>query len=139
MASFALLRDYGLPVVPSTAVTSADEAVAAARAIGGPVALKTDQPGLAHKSDVGGVRLGLTGDAEVAAAYDDLAERLGPRVVVSAMAGRVSSWLSASCVTRCSVRWCSWPPAACWSSSWRTGSWPCRRCRGRSPGAPWTG
>ena len=44
--------------------------------------VKTDEPGIAHKSDVGGVRLGLAGPAEAGAAYDDLAARLGPRVVV---------------------------------------------------------
>jgi acyl-CoA synthetase (NDP forming) len=87
ITSFALLADYGLPVVESAAAGSADEAVAAARTIGGPVAMKTDEPGIAHKSDVGGVRLGLAGDDQVAAAYADLAERIGPRVVVSAMAG----------------------------------------------------
>jgi hypothetical protein len=58
-----------------------------AREIGGAVALKIDDPAVLHKSDVGGVRLGLTGDDEVAAAYLDLASRLGPRVTVSAMAG----------------------------------------------------
>ena len=44
--------------------------------------LKTDQPGIAHKSDVGGVRLGLAGPAAVGAAYDDLAARLGPRALL---------------------------------------------------------
>jgi acyl-CoA synthetase (NDP forming) len=86
VATFALLADYGLPVVESATAGSVDEAVAVARTIGGPVAMKTDEPGIAHKSDVGGVRLGLTGDDEVAAAYADLAARLGSRVVVSAMA-----------------------------------------------------
>ena len=57
-------------------------ALAAAAAIGYPVVLKTDEPGIAHKSDVGGVRLGLADPGEAGAAYDDLAARLGPRVVV---------------------------------------------------------
>ena len=84
--SFALLADYGLPVVRTIAADTCDEAVAAARAIGGPVALKTDDPAVAHKSDQGGVLLGLAGDDAVAAGYLDLAARLGPRVTVSAMA-----------------------------------------------------
>ncbi len=54
--------------------------------MGGPVALKTAEPSIRHKSDVGGVALGLDGDDAVAAAYDDMAERLGPRVLVSPMA-----------------------------------------------------
>ena len=57
-------------------------ALAAADEIGYPVVLKTDEPGIAHKSDVGGVRLGLASPAEAGAAYDDLAARLGPRVLV---------------------------------------------------------
>ena len=79
---FALLRDYGIPVARTEAAASRDAALAAAGAIGYPVVVKTDEPGIAHKSDVGGVRLGLAGPAEAGAAYDDLAARLGPRVVV---------------------------------------------------------
>jgi acetate---CoA ligase (ADP-forming) len=44
--------------------------------------LKTAEPGIAHKSDVGGVRLGLGDPGAAGAAYDDLAARLGPRVLV---------------------------------------------------------
>jgi acetate---CoA ligase (ADP-forming) len=79
---FGLLREYGIPAVRSEAAASRDAALAAAGAIGYPVVVKTDEPGIAHKSDVGGVRLGLAGPAEAGAAYDDLAARLGPRVVV---------------------------------------------------------
>jgi acyl-CoA synthetase (NDP forming) len=83
--AFAMLRDYGLATVEVAAVSSRDDAVAAARAIGWPVVLKTDE-GVAHKWEVGGVRLGLLDVGGVAAAYDDLAARLGPRAVVSASA-----------------------------------------------------
>jgi acetate---CoA ligase (ADP-forming) len=77
-----LLRDYGIPAVRARAVRTRAAAVAAAAEIGYPVVVKTDEPQIAHKSDVGGVRLGL-GDLEaVGAAYDDLAARLGPRVLV---------------------------------------------------------
>jgi hypothetical protein len=61
-------------------------AIDAADAIGYPVAVKTDEPGIAHKSDVGGVHLGLADRAGLTAAYEDLAARLGPRVTVSEMA-----------------------------------------------------
>ncbi|MFL6098898.1 MAG: acetate--CoA ligase family protein [Actinomycetales bacterium] len=83
---FALLRDYGVPAVEVRAVTSAAEAATAAEALGWPVVLKTDEPGIEHKSDVGGVVLGLATAQAVAAAYADLAQRLGPRVLVSASA-----------------------------------------------------
>jgi len=52
----------------------------------GGVALKTAATGVRHKSGVGGVRLGLAGPEQLAAAYADLAGRLGPRVVVARMA-----------------------------------------------------
>jgi acetate---CoA ligase (ADP-forming) len=81
-ALFGLLRDYGIPVVRTRAAATRAAALAAADEVGYPVVVKTDEPGIAHKSDVGGVRLGLAGPAEAGAAYDDLARRLGPRVVV---------------------------------------------------------
>jgi acyl-CoA synthetase (NDP forming) len=46
------------------------------------VVLKTAAPGIAHRSDVGGVVVGLETPAAVSAAYDDLAARLGPAVTV---------------------------------------------------------
>jgi acetate---CoA ligase (ADP-forming) len=83
----ALLGDWGVPVVAAEVATGLEEAVAAAGRVGWPVALKTAAPGIAHKSDVGGVALGLDGPERLAAAYADLAGRLGPRVLVAAMAG----------------------------------------------------
>ena len=79
---FDLLHDYGLPVVRARQAATRAAALTAAAAIGYPAVLKTDEPGIAHKSDVGGVRLGLGGPAAVGAAYDDLAARLSPRVLV---------------------------------------------------------
>ncbi|MDF2733488.1 MAG: CoA-binding domain protein [Chloroflexota bacterium] len=71
--SLALLREAGLPVTEATSVPDAAAAVEAARSFDGrPVALKVDAIGLAHKSDLGLVRLGLAGDAPVRAAVDDL-------------------------------------------------------------------
>jgi len=83
----ALLGDWGVPVVAAEVATGLEEAVAAAGRVGWPVALKTAAPGIAHKSDVGGVALALDGPERLAAAYADLAGRLGPRVLVAAMAG----------------------------------------------------
>jgi acetate---CoA ligase (ADP-forming) len=57
ISGFELLADYGVPVVKSREAHSLDEALAAAEAIGYPVALKT--VGVDHKSDVSGVVLGL--------------------------------------------------------------------------------
>jgi acyl-CoA synthetase (NDP forming) len=84
--AMAMLADAGIPVVASRVVEDAEAAVAAAEEIGFPVALKTAAPGMAHKSDVGGVRLGIADAPAVVLAYGDLAARLGPRATVAAMA-----------------------------------------------------
>ncbi len=86
LEGLALLADYGVPVVAARAASSADEAVAAAEQIGWPVALKTASPGIQHKSDVGGVKLGLADEAELRGAFEEIAARLGPQVAVAAMA-----------------------------------------------------
>ena len=68
-----LLADYGVPVIASRVAATQDEAVAAADALGYPVVLKTAAPGIAHKSDVGGVVVGLIDAGAVREAYADLA------------------------------------------------------------------
>ena len=77
-----LLREYGIAAARAEPADSAEGALAAAGLIGYPVVLKTDEPAIQHKSDAGGVVLGVSGPAELAAAYADLAARLGPRVLV---------------------------------------------------------
>jgi acyl-CoA synthetase (NDP forming) len=67
-----LLGSNGVPVIPQRLVTSASEAASAAERTGFPVALKVSAPGLAHKTDVGGVVLGV-GSADAAAqAYEQI-------------------------------------------------------------------
>jgi succinyl-CoA synthetase beta subunit len=78
-----LLREYGISTVRAEPAGDAAAALAAAASIGYPVVLKTDEPSIAHKSDVGGVLLGIADPAALAAGYADLAARLGPRVLVS--------------------------------------------------------
>ncbi|MET3921525.1 GNAT family N-acetyltransferase [Arthrobacter sp. UYEF20] len=58
-----LLARYGISVVPSVGFETAEEAVAAADKLGWPVALKTTDPALRHRLDLGGVRLDIQ-DAE---------------------------------------------------------------------------
>jgi hypothetical protein len=83
--SFALLRDYGIATVEVRAATNGPDAVAAADQVGYPAVLKTDEQ-VAHKSDVGGVVLGLPDGAAVASAYQEMCDRLGPRVVLCSTA-----------------------------------------------------
>ena len=79
---FRLLADYGIRCAQARPARSVDEVLAAAGAIGYPVVLKTDEPGIGHKSDAGGVLLGIRDPAGLRAAYAGLAARLGPRVLV---------------------------------------------------------
>lgn len=81
-----LLADYGVPTVAARAAGDAEEAVAVADVLGYPVVMKTAVPGIQHKSDVGGVKLGLEDARAVREAYEDLADRLGPQTVVAATA-----------------------------------------------------
>ncbi|MHC6231230.1 bifunctional acetate--CoA ligase family protein/GNAT family N-acetyltransferase [Arthrobacter sp. MMS24-T111] len=62
-AAASLLGHYGISVLPSAAFNTPDEAVQAAEALGWPVVLKTTDPALRHRLDLGGVRLGIE-DAE---------------------------------------------------------------------------
>jgi acetate---CoA ligase (ADP-forming) len=64
----ALLGCYGLPLIETRVVSGPDEAVRAAAEFEGPVALKAYAPGLVHKSDAGGVRVGLDSSEAVRAA-----------------------------------------------------------------------
>ncbi len=65
-----LLAAAGVPVVPGELAGSAAEAVAIARKVGLPVALKICSAQITHKSDIGGVILGLGSEAEVRAGYE---------------------------------------------------------------------
>lgn len=68
-ASVADLLDcYGLPLIQTRVAADADEAAAAAAELGMPIALKANASGLVHKSDAGGVRLGLQGPEAIRAA-----------------------------------------------------------------------
>jgi acetate---CoA ligase (ADP-forming) len=71
-----LLETYGLPLVTSRFAENPDEAVAAAESIGYPVVAKADVRGLAHKSGVGGVRLGLGGASAVVDAFRAIDEKI---------------------------------------------------------------
>ena len=70
--SRALLAAFRLPVPKSVVAETREQALAAAREIGFPVALKLHSPDITHKSDVGGVRLNLQNAEMVASAFDDM-------------------------------------------------------------------
>jgi acyl-CoA synthetase (NDP forming) len=76
-----LLGEYGLPVVPVTAIENESDAVATDY----PVALKTAAPGVLHKSDVGGVVLNVESEEQLRNEYTNMAKRLGPEAIISPM------------------------------------------------------
>ena len=84
-AAGRLLADFGLPVNPSVRVDDQQALVAAARELGYPVVLKSARAGLQHKSDQGGVILGLGLETELVTAYRAMSQRLGAAALVCRM------------------------------------------------------
>ena len=81
-----LLGVYGITVDPAVPVRSADEAVAAAGALGWPVALKATARGYRHRPELRGVRLDLADEEQLRAAFDTLSGLTDPGLVVQRMA-----------------------------------------------------
>jgi acetate---CoA ligase (ADP-forming) len=82
--AFALLSDYGIAVPRHRLAANPSEVLAAGVAIGYPVAMKS-AAGHQHKSEIGGVSLDIRDSDALAAAYDDMASRLGPDVMIAQM------------------------------------------------------
>lgn len=72
MDAAGVLRGCGVAVAAAELARSADEAVAAARRCGYPVALKIESRDIPHKTEAGGVKLGLASDGEVRSAYAEI-------------------------------------------------------------------
>ncbi len=70
---------YGIPVARSVPAATSQEAAAAAREIGLPVVMKIDSPAIVHKSDVGGVAVGLQTVEAVADAFFEMTSRMHRR------------------------------------------------------------
>jgi acyl-CoA synthetase (NDP forming) len=64
-----VLAAYGVPVVPERLTTNEDEALAAAKALGWPVAIKVESPDLPHKTEAGVIRLKLKDEVELRDAF----------------------------------------------------------------------
>jgi acetate---CoA ligase (ADP-forming) len=76
--AMAVLDAYGIPTAHTVRVADATAAARQTETIGTPVVLKADGPDLLHKTEQGGVRLGLTTPAEVAEAYEAMQLAIGP-------------------------------------------------------------
>ncbi len=80
-----ILGEAGIPIARAELAATREEAVAVARQIGLPVVLKIVSPEISHKSDIGGVKLNLGSEEEVAAAFDEIvaaARRAEPEATV---------------------------------------------------------
>jgi acetyl coenzyme A synthetase (ADP forming)-like protein len=85
MEARRVIEAYGLPTPDSRLATSADEAVSSAADIGYPVVMKIVSPDILHKTDIGGVRVGLESPEAVHSAYLEIVEnahRLMPQAQV---------------------------------------------------------
>lgn len=74
-----LLQMYGIPVVATEMAASEDEAVAAAQKIGFPVVVKLHSYTISHKTDVGGVKLGLADASAVQRAFHEIRDSVAAK------------------------------------------------------------
>lgn len=70
-----LLAKAGIESAPEMVCTTADQAIAAAQQIGGPVVLKIVSPDILHKSEIGGVLLDINGDQAVRDGFETIMQR----------------------------------------------------------------
>ena len=71
----AILKAYGITIPKSKVAATPDEAVAYCQEIGYPVVMKIASPDILHKSDVGGIIVGVKDDQEARQAFDTLIQR----------------------------------------------------------------
>jgi acetyl coenzyme A synthetase (ADP forming)-like protein len=86
-AARGLLEAYGIPFAASRRVTTLPEAKAAAEGLGYPVALKVASPDISHKTDVGGVALGIPDERGLAAAWEAMRRSLSVRAPTARIEG----------------------------------------------------
>lgn len=77
--SKSILKTYGVKVPPFALVTSAEEAVKQAKKIGFPLVMKVVSPQILHKTDVGGVKVGLDNVNDVKKTFKDMYGRLSKK------------------------------------------------------------
>jgi len=75
-SSKEILSEYGIKVPQYALVTSADEAIKRSREIGFPLVAKIVSADILHKTDVGGVKVGLSSEDDVKKTFDDMYYRL---------------------------------------------------------------
>jgi acyl-CoA synthetase (NDP forming) len=79
------LADFEIPMLLGVEVATESQLMEAAGQLDFPLVLKTAEPGIAHKSDQGGVILNITSQAQLLDAYQDLSQRLGSAAMLAPM------------------------------------------------------
>jgi acyl-CoA synthetase (NDP forming) len=69
-----VLKQAGINIIDTKLAASKEEAISISRQFGFPVVLKIASPGIVHKSDAGGVKLGLRTAKQVGTAYEDIVQ-----------------------------------------------------------------
>ena len=87
MESKELLASLGIRTTEMRLATSREDAVAVSREVGYPCVLKVSSPDISHKSDAGGVKLGLASEEQVAEAYDAILSSCREKVPEAAIEG----------------------------------------------------
>ena len=85
VTSLGLMADFELPAVKFIVAETLEQVISAAGELGYPLVLKTAEAGIAHKSDQGGVKVGIKNREQLESAYQDLHSRLGSHVVLMPM------------------------------------------------------
>jgi len=74
-----LIKQAGISIVDTRLAKSREEAISISKQLGFPVVLKIASPDITHKSDAGGVKLGLKTAKQVGKAYDDILTAIGQK------------------------------------------------------------
>jgi acyl-CoA synthetase (NDP forming) len=82
-----LLRKAGIPVVETRLAKTKKEAVALSKELGFPIVMKIISHDISHKSDVGGVKLGLANITQVGKAYDEMMSSVREKVPAAKIEG----------------------------------------------------
>jgi acyl-CoA synthetase (NDP forming) len=85
ITSLGIMTDFALPTVAYQLCESIEQAIKATKRIDYPIVMKTAEPGIAHKSDCGGVVVSIENQAALEVAYQALQQKLGSKVVIMPM------------------------------------------------------
>lgn len=80
LESLKLLKEWRVPVIESILVQTVDEALAAATRVGYPLVLKVHSDQISHKTDAGGVKLGISNESMLRSAWDEVLHNVTQRM-----------------------------------------------------------